>query len=174
MKEDAKTNEKTAEKLGQMVAMGDDAQAAAAAGCIYNQARASYLVDKKLGRTIDDAMPDKLAKASVILDNLERGNISPRDAYSKLTEIFDEQDLAPRKIETKSEQPTQKQANNGGGKSLTKNKELLRNARTLSCALSMTIQTRNCITSRVVGLWRPRTYTATAKRNTVSRQTLKT
>ena len=117
MKEDAKTNEKTAEKLGQMVAMGDDAQAAAAAGCIYNQARASYLVDKKLGRTIDDAMPDKLAKASVILDNLERGNISPRDAYSKLTEIFDEQDLAPRKIETKSEQPTQKQANNGGEKS---------------------------------------------------------
>ena len=116
MKEDAKTNEKTAEKLGQMVAMGDDAQAAAAAGCIYNQARASYLVDKKLGRTIDDAMPDKLAKASVILDNLERGNISPRDAYSKLTEIFDEQDLASRKIETKSEQPTQKQANNGGGK----------------------------------------------------------
>ena len=112
MKEDAKTNEKTAEKLGQMVAMGDDAQAAAAAGCIYNQARASYLVDKKLGRTIDDAMPDKLAKASVILGNLERGSISPRDAYSKLTEIFDEQDLVPRKIESESEQPTSETAGN--------------------------------------------------------------
>ena len=114
LKEQARTDERAGRKLGQLLALSDDDQATATAGYIYNQARANYLADKKLGRTIDDAMPDKLAKASVILGNLERGNTTPRDAYSKLTEIFDEQDLVPRKIETEAEQPA-KEANNGGG-----------------------------------------------------------
>ena len=112
LKEQARTDERAGRQLGQLLALSDDDQATATAGYIYNQARANYLADKKLGRTIDDAMPDKLAKASVILGNLERGSISPRDAYSKLTEIFDEQDLVPRKIESESEQPTSETAGN--------------------------------------------------------------
>ena len=115
LKAEARTDEKAGRQLGQLLALSDDEQATAVAGYIYNQAKVNYLADRKLGRPAnEEAMSTKIVNGLAVINRLAQGKIAPRDAYAKLTELFDEQDLAPRRIEMETEQPA-KEANNGGG-----------------------------------------------------------
>ena len=85
----AKTNKGSAKKLAQLVTMNADDQATVAAGYIYNQAAVNYEAEKARGNE-DIDMEATLGAARTVLSDLQKGDVSPQEAYRELDSILPE------------------------------------------------------------------------------------